>query len=79
MLAENNTIRLPALMEDCPEYWQRFAEPFDDWPDMQAVLESEYRARPVCVPDVDSEHFLDGLVIEFDTAQDLTWFLLKWS
>jgi hypothetical protein len=64
-------------MEDCPDYWKRFAEPFDGWIDMRVELEKTYHARAV------NEHsisdFVDGLIIEFDTAQDLTWFLMKWS
>ena len=33
------TIRLPALLRDCPDYWKKFADQFDDWPDMRKELE----------------------------------------
>lgn len=69
---------LPSLMNDCPEFWQNFAQDKLDWDDMRQALDLEYSAH--CV-----DYYEDdlgrpgGLVIKFDQDELYTLFMLKWS
>lgn len=72
------TLILPALLRDCPDYWKKFADQFDDWPDMRKELEQTYHARLAeefsDLPDV-----YDDLVIEFEQEKYLSLFLMRYA
>ena len=82
-LIENRTIIIPLPWRDCPQYWRNFAEHYNNpvkvissLP-LHEVLEVRYNVESIDGDFTDpkgTDH-----IITFKSADDLTYFILKWS